>query len=38
MKLKTLLQEILWEIESAGKDCPESLRNFEEKIREEIGV
>jgi len=38
MKLKTLLQEILWEIESAGKDCPESLRNFEEKIREAIGV
>ena len=38
MKLETLLQEILWEIESAGKDCPESLRQFEEKIRRAISA
>jgi hypothetical protein len=38
MKLDRLLEEILWEIESAGKDCPESLRQFEEKIKKAIYI
>ena len=38
MKLDKLLEEILWEIEAAGKDCPESLRQFEEKIKKAIYI
>ena len=38
MKLDKLLEDILWEIEAAGKDCPESLRQFEEKIKKAIYI
>jgi hypothetical protein len=38
MKLGNLLEEILWEIEAAGKDCPESIRQFEEKIKKAIYI
>jgi hypothetical protein len=38
MKLNNLLEEILWEIEAAGKDCPESFRQFEEKIKKAIYI
>jgi hypothetical protein len=38
MKLDKLLEEILWEIELAGKDCPEAIRRFEDEIKKAIYI
>ena len=38
MKLDRLLEEILWEIELAGKDCPEAIKRFEDEIKKAIYI